>query len=288
MLIHRIFDEYDFALIDPIISEGFPESVATVPLLPAGLEDSAHLLPALIDLRALAQESRDALLEWIEQAPSPPLSALLATRADRGRIMRHLAGKLVVRLADGSRSLLRVHDPRVFAHLRWILNERQLAQMLGPIRHWHYWHVGRWRVLESPGTNTGATSLSEGQCAHLWRVDAINAFFAQHGVPEDEHEFTARARALSGCIGRAQIYGWRKRADWLAFAQLCSECHPEFDRHPRIVELIEGLDEDEADFRDAIALIDEDGRRRIADELTNRLDRPNPPTASAVRDGKTP
>lgn len=270
MLIHRIFEEYQFALVEPMTCEDFPESVDVVPLLPAGLEDCAHLLPALIDLRSLSQGRCDALLEWIERSTEPPLGALLATDADRGRTMRHLARQLVVRLADGRRSLLRHHDPRVFAHLRWILNETQLHRLLGPIRRWSYWRADQWRDVECGETqNVRTRALDPAQSDHLARVGTINEFFAQNGAPADDGEFAARARALSDFIARAQTYGWRKRSDWLAFVQLCIECHPEFDRHPRIVRLIERLGQEEADFRDAIALIDTDTRRRIADELRN-------------------
>ena len=50
---------------------------------------------------------------------------------------------------------------------------------------------------------------------------------------------------------------------------MCIECHPEFDRHPRIKRLIDHLPEDEATFCDAIALIDAETRTRIADDLRN-------------------
>ena len=153
MLLHRLPTEHSFALLDQLSVDDLPAEIHADPVIPRGLENASHLMPLMIDLRALAEVQHSALVDWLEaslqRCGESPIACWLKTQASPTRIRSHLAARLVVRSGNGERCLLRYYDPKVFAHLRWILNAAQLGELFGPVSGWTYWLDGGWR-LASP------------------------------------------------------------------------------------------------------------------------------------------
>ena len=81
---------------------------------------------------------------------------------------------------NGERCLFRYYDPKVFAHLRWILNAAQLGELFGPVSGWTYWLDGGWRLASpAPRAAGRALAIDAQQGEHLRRVAAINALLAE-------------------------------------------------------------------------------------------------------------
>ena len=272
MLLHRLPTEHSFALLDQLSVDDLPAELHADPVIPRGLENASHLMPLMIDLRALAEVQHSALVDWLEaslqRCGESPIACWLKTQASPTRIRSHLAARLVVRSGNGERCLLRYYDPKVFAHLRWILNAAQLGELFGPVSGWTCWLDGGWRHVNPPPPSAGrAPAFDAQQGEHLRRVAAINALLAELPASPDADAFERSARRLSGYIARAQRYGWRDERDWLSFGRLCLACHPDFDAHPEIRRLIERLADDEIGFADAAALLEAASLKEIADEL---------------------
>jgi hypothetical protein len=72
----------------------------------------------------------------------------------------------------------RVHDPRVFRHLRWLLTPAQMAEVMGPVHAWT-WHEplgGTWRTHHRPDAHAPfGLLLQPDQWLGLEQLGVINA-----------------------------------------------------------------------------------------------------------------
>lgn len=140
---HRTILAHDFALINALQVEPTARAdFGAMPVVPSRFEHQAHLFPVLVELRKLPDDQRVGLLDrmetWRQSRGTPYFSALLTCDDDAATLLRHLIHRIDVRLSDGSRDVLRLHDPRVFRHLPWILRPEQLSALLGNIQRWSW------------------------------------------------------------------------------------------------------------------------------------------------------
>lgn len=275
MLLHRIFDDFTHALIDQVMVEALPDEVDAAPIVPPDLENDAHLMPLLINLGTVELAQRSVFIEWYEtylaEYGDPPVAAWLKADSDQSLLMAHLARQLVARLYDRNRYLLRYYDPKVFAHLRWILTPTQMQRLFGPIRAWTYSFEGHWETVSNPDQASSAPELlSEVQSQQLSRTAAVNKVMKKTGRAKNHQDFEDQARQVSGYVFRAQAYGWAAERDWVTFATLCAVHHPYFDQHSIIKRVIHEMAHDDTNFTDAAALIDDATWQVVVEELNGK------------------
>lgn len=100
--------------------------------------------PVLVDLRNAAN-FRTQLLSQLESAP---LGLVFSSERSVEELRQHLAGWLCDHQA-GAGQLLRFHEPRMFAPLLCVLDEKKRHSLLAPGSRW-YWHDGySWREASS-------------------------------------------------------------------------------------------------------------------------------------------
>ncbi|MCZ4304010.1 DUF4123 domain-containing protein [Zoogloeaceae bacterium G21618-S1] len=279
VLIHRVVADYAIAFIDPFRVDDVPMALLPEPLVPSGFEAEAHLMPQFVHLRRFDSVQRDALLDWLE-GPSagdgaPPVLAFVSSDADDARVLNHLRRQLIIGLSGDRKCLLRYYDPKVFWHLHWILDETQRASLFGPLRQWVYWHDGLWRLSEKPlAGSRRPVPLSQRQSAQLGRVATINQVMASIELPVGATARLALAQRVDADIERAQRKGLGDEMDWIHFARLCHTCHPRFDEHPRVVDLLACLAQDECTFSDVAAAMDDMFWQGVATELAE-AEKPN-------------
>lgn len=184
---HRELAAQQYAVLNPLqLARSRWIDLPTFELLPKVLTGKAGVMPRLLDLTQLNQVQQSELLDridaWDRQNDHPFIGLLLKSAASAGRVARHLAQQLVVRAPDGSESLLRWHDPRVFRHLSWLLTTTQMRLFSGPVSAW-CWRDGsaRWRALDVAATGhvPGRMRITVEQWATISRIGVLNRAIAQ-------------------------------------------------------------------------------------------------------------
>lgn len=232
-------------------------------------------MPLCVRPRDLDAAGRAALVGWIDgvvcnRGDLPAL--LIVDSADSTeRVFAHLRRLLIVWLADGQKCLFRYFDPMVLKHLAWMLDDSQCAALLGPCSSWCYWLDGQWRRLEPAAPSAPMQLRFDARLsAQLQRIAALNAVLATQRDVIDEARRIERFRAIDGYIARAQDRGWTREKDWEAFAQLCLNCHPRFDEHPRVVDLIEQALDDESEFNDVVCAMGDAFWASVVSDMTRQ------------------
>jgi hypothetical protein len=114
---YKILAKHSFGLVDPDAIGELPEDVSGKPLVPDELASSTHLMPVLLNLRAMPEDSANALLTVLYKAHchqvNPIVNVLIETDADPDQFDRHWNSLQLVSLETGDKSWLQIHDPRV-------------------------------------------------------------------------------------------------------------------------------------------------------------------------------
>lgn len=137
---HRLFLQHEFALVDPQqVSDSSILQLPLHPLVPDGLSRHARLMPRLVQLGELRESEKLALLDractWYEAEGTPLFAALLSTNVSPELMERHWR-RVMIQGPSSRRVWVRLHDPGVFCHLRWIISQEKLAYCMGPIKLW--------------------------------------------------------------------------------------------------------------------------------------------------------
>jgi len=263
---------HDYALIDQLAVEGLPNDLPILSLVPPKLENDAHLLPLLVSLSELSKERRLEIQAQQELAvangQTPLLTTLLASAADPTKLRKHLTERLIVRLADHSKALLRYYDPRVFTQLQWMLPMQRLSALFGPIAHWTLYLDGAWQSTPASADVHGVWGVDKPTCARLERIAMINQTLAQ--LPQETR--AGKRTQLGEQIDRLLVYAqeqyrFERDEDRVAFAVHGVTVNPRFDQHATIRTLIERLAEQQQSYSDASALLDQAAWQRIAQDM---------------------
>lgn len=262
-----------FGLCDRLQASTAPEGIALTPLVPAALQKSARLMPALADLTRLKPAEHVALLSQlnVQAARADPLSlcALLQSRVAVDQVSAHLRRSLIAQ-APGGQVYFRFFDPRVLVQLQWLLSAPQLTALMGPIDAWTYYLDGQWHTLVRPDV----------PAALRWRPDARQWFAMEHMLainlligrlaPSSVHQRQEQGQAILALFSRAHAAGLRARADLEAFALHGLTIHPRFDDHPLIRALLASLAQDaDYPYQDACADLEDSDWARVRHELNS-------------------
>lgn len=153
---HRTFLAQTHAIIDPtqVAAAAFAH-LPVQPLVPAELKGCLRQPPLLVSLETLSWEERLALLDRADahlRERGRPLFCTLLACDDPARLRGHLQHLMGLWRPGSGRVWFRVHDPRVFRHLRWLLTPAQMAVVMGPVSAWT-WHEplgSTWRTHHRP------------------------------------------------------------------------------------------------------------------------------------------
>lgn len=269
---YKILARHTFCLVDPNAVGELPDSVSGKPLVPDELANSAHLMPVLLNLRAMPEESGNALLNALYEAHSqqerPVVRVLVETDADTEQFTRQWNSLQLVSLDTGVKSWLRIHDPRVLHQLWRVLTPGQRHALLGKARSISYWIAGKWVKISTsdeanPNPDQVVSSTYQGTSGWDWRrieqigiinralelLDAENPLVLQRQA-EMAEDLIARAKAL---------HGLSIPEDLVEFVFRGLSSHPLFDQHPALVKTIRrpGDPADDSTLADRLALIDE-------------------------------
>lgn len=263
---HQLLDRHAFALLDPSMVEWLPEGVVSVPIVPAKLTASEHLMPRLVTLRTLPAPVRESLLDVVyeaqRQGEQPPVTLLVDTEKDAQALAAWWNVLQVRTPSPGRKVWLRLHDPRVLHQLLRILTARQRARIFSQVDAFTYWLGDDWvtATFDVPvGDAAGPAGAADWDWPRIERIGAINR--ALHGAGVRQAGAMTRQGALAEqLIVRAALdHGLTEQADLVEFAVRGLLTRPAFDSHPAIAELIRPGDHPDDDSRlaDRLALADE-------------------------------
>lgn len=266
---------HDYALVDQLAVDSLPDDLPVLPLVPHKLEKDAHLLPLLVVLSELSQERRLELQAQQDMASAngqaPLFTTLLSSPADPNKMRLHLKERLIVRLADNAKALLRYYDPRVFAQLQWILPTQCLASLFGPITQWSVYLDDTWHSDSAPSEAHSVWLVDKPSSARLERIAMINQTLALLPLETRAGKRTQLGEQIDRLLVYAQErYGFEREADRIAFALHSISVHPQFDLHASIRTLIASLTEQQQTYSDATALLEPAAWQRIAQDLTTQ------------------
>ncbi|MFM0069573.1 DUF4123 domain-containing protein [Paraburkholderia sediminicola] len=196
----------------------------------------------------------------------PPLvCCFIDTAADTDTIRQHLAESLVLGEPTSGTVVFRYYDPRVFVHLRWILDTQQFLALMGPTTKWTYLSgAGTWVEIPSEGLPAHRLQVTEDQFRQLGRLPfvqrALEPLAAKNvAIPED------LPRLLDRQLVKAERYGLRDE-DRVPFALHGVFVAPNFDQHPQVKSIL--ADVGQMPYAEAVAEWTDDDWSRIAREST--------------------
>lgn len=279
---HRFFEHFRHLLIDATRREDIPDSWQAAPVAPVFLGNDTARCPLLVHTQALSEADRGALLDRLEAEISAGqeafVSLALATAGSGRALLSHLKGRLVVRdPVDRTPKQFRYFDPGTFLQLPDLLGAPGMAWLLGPIDAVAVPWLGEWSVHARSDYPEQDGFEFRTHWDSLQAIGVINRVLIRLPEIANQAAWQQKAAQTRQYVACARQHSLRARDDLVAFALHAWQWHPEFDRHPSIrkllAELAAATPDDELDYRELTARLDEADWTQIVQDLraeTNR------------------
>lgn len=163
----------------------------------------------------------------------PFVCAIIESDKASTRLQLHLANGLLLPKPGGGAAVFRFYDPRVFAHLRWLLRGEQLSALLGPVTRWTYLDQDAgWLSVEGAENPDQRFSVAKDQYAQIARIELVERVLSVLRTRPSPLKADA-PRLVESYLSRGEAYGLEGH-DLIAFAVHGATTSPYFDRHPRV------------------------------------------------------
>ncbi len=274
---HQFFEQYRYAIVDAGRREEIPDSWPVASIAPTFLENDTARCPLLIDCLGIPEADRNPLLDRLETETTTRdetlFSLVLATSASFKPLLKHLAQRLVIRNStDNLPRQFRYYDSGTFIQLPDVLGGAGMSWLLGPIDAVAVPWLGEWRCCRNPVDSTNPRF----DLRTLWDVllgfSVVNRVLTQLPEMPDQCEWRRKGEATRRIVAHARkTHGLDQRDDLVTFALHAWYWHPDFDRHPAVQKLLAKLatatPDDELDYRELTASLDEAAWQKIARDL---------------------
>jgi hypothetical protein len=229
-----------YVIVEPLNGKlelsNVPSVYAVGELVPDERPDLAGNAP-ILHCAEHPKEQLPVLRERAERARAsgapPVICAILECDKATHRLHHHLSARLALPKPEGGTAIFRFYDPRVFAHLRWILKPEQLGALMGPVMRWTYLDgQAGWVTVEGAKVPKDDFALTDAQYKKVTRIEIVERALEtlrSNGVAIKPD----MPSLLDAQLAKGEIYGL-SGADLLAFALHGTIVSPYFDRHPRV------------------------------------------------------
>ncbi|WP_148279251.1 DUF4123 domain-containing protein [Alloalcanivorax dieselolei] len=239
------FDDLTGAIVNPIqVPAEALKGLKPVPLAPQSLSLQAQRLPQLVWFDDIPDPLREALpkrIEYWRRKGVTLLCALVATTASVDAVTRHLQDLFFAPASDdGTVALRRFYDPRVFSHLPWILDRRQMMSVMGPINVWAWPDgSGGWQYHKNDGMfalsrpSVARLNFSQKQKVTLSRLPLINQ--VSEGLSASAPDFDQDAtffRTVDQLLSEAKEKGIVDDRDCRLYVTQAFQFGPDIHKHP--------------------------------------------------------
>ncbi|MEK6418411.1 MAG: DUF4123 domain-containing protein [Burkholderia gladioli] len=163
----------------------------------------------------------------------------LATTAAPKEVAAHCSRTMLQRDDQDRLCLLRFYDPRAFALLWPLLSHVQQQSLLGPIQAWHTLDAGARPVsrLNTMGRRDDF-ELDAAQWQAIHRHGIVNRALALHAYDQDRQPYQHEVDVAVAAALRACRYGLSDEEDEVTFVSHALSWHPEFDLHPKVLQIL--------------------------------------------------
>lgn len=240
MIDYTLLKRHTFGLVAAEHVESLPQDVAHTTLSTGILQDSATLMPSLIELSQLSEAKSIELLELmnsqINDNEVPVVSTLISTDYDLKRMQSYFAKVQICSNVKGERAWLRVHDPRVWAQLERTLKPATFTKITKPIHTWTMYFGREWVSQNPKSTSAGHQTfanlqLDDQEWAALERIGIVNRSLQELNITGHK-ESLSHSTGLDELTVRAQrTYGLNSVDELVCYVCLGWNSHPMFDTH---------------------------------------------------------
>jgi len=194
-------------------------------------------------VEALAQSVRfafeDRRPESMAEGLGQRVGGWLASSASLDEVAAHWSRLVLQRNDTGHACVLRFYDSRALALLWTIMSPMQQQAMLGPVRAWHVLDAGARPIVHLASSEARANfMLSAEQWQEIQRHGHVNRALALHARTCGRQPEPNEIKAAVAAAARAERYGLIDRDDWVAFIGHALSWHPQFDLHPKVLQLL--------------------------------------------------
>lgn len=271
---HRTMLGSRYAIINPLqVDASVWDDLPVRPIVPAAFLAHPELFPVLLALDELGNRARVGLLDrmamWECTSTYPYFSALLSSDAAADRVERHLAS-LMVHQHHGIADVLRPHDPRVFRHMQWLLDDDQKDAMLGPITGWTWREPsGAWQQMRRQRVPAAALHLRQAQWDAYARIGLLNRALAQlQGVVPGYGNDATDAASVDSLLETAlAMHHLVDPDDRCLFAEQAVRFHPRIHAHSALVSRLLQANTGQTSYVSACADLDDAAMRRFAHDM---------------------
>lgn len=163
----------------------------------------------------------------------------LASYSSLDEVAAHWSRLVLQRDDSGHACVLRFYDSRALALLWPVLSQAQQQAMLGPVRAWHVLDSGaRPSVHVASQESRGNFMLSAAQWQEIHRHGLVNRALALHAKECGRQPEPDEIEAAVAAAARAERYRLVDRNDRVAFIGHALAWHPQFDLHPKVLQLL--------------------------------------------------
>ncbi|WP_320534205.1 DUF4123 domain-containing protein [Robbsia andropogonis] len=214
--------------------------------------------PYLLELDLESTAGADALAQSVELAfddrrpqamaegMGQRIGGWLATTAAPQEVASHCSRMMLQRDDRDRLCLLRFYDPRAFALLWHVLSPVQQQSLLGPIQAWHTLDASAMPVsrLNTMGRRD-EFELDAAQWQAIHRHGIVNRALALHAYDQDRQPHQHEVDVAVAAAARARQYGLIDEEDEVKFVSHALAWHPEFDLHPKVLQILGRKADDE-------------------------------------------
>lgn len=237
-----------YGVVDASMRALVPKGVRVAPLVPRRLAGSAHLMPALVDLRSASEPEMETLIAGDDTAApelrTPLVAVMLKAKIGMAEVERRWNAMQLASPYGGGPVWLRMHDPRVLHQLFRILSRAQCRDLFGRVEAIAYRIGGEWveREMRSsaqqPGSNHANEAPAHRDWARIGRIGIVNRALQRAGT-RDAAQVDMCSEAAEEALDRAvSRYGLREAEDLTEFAFRALVCRAGFDDEPSVAAAI--------------------------------------------------
>lgn len=242
--INDLIGGHAYGVVDATVRALVPKGVRVAPLVPRRLAGSAHLMPALVDLKSARESALGALFGGTDDtAPGmkiPVVAMMLKTAIGMDEVERRWNAGQLASPENGNLLWIRMHDPRVLHQLFRIFSPAQCRHLFGRIDAITYRIGGEW-VEQKIGASTPQPRpdrANEAPAYRDWtriaRIGIVNRALRRADI-RDVAGLDICSEAAEAALDRGALrYGLLEAEDLTEFAFRALVCRPGFDEDPRV------------------------------------------------------
>ncbi|AKM04537.1 DUF4123 domain-containing protein [Burkholderia pyrrocinia] len=214
--------------------------------------------PCLVELDLAIREGVDVLVESVRVAfeDRRPMSMAeglgqrvggwLASEASLAEVAEHWSRHVLQYNEEGRPCALRFYDTRALSLIWPMLSQEQQQALLGPVKVWHALDAcAKSCAYSVPAGSRDELSLTTEQWQRIHRHGLINRALALYAMAVDRQPEPSEVVVADAAAARAAHYGLFDRDDCVAFIGNALTWHPEFDLHPKVLQLLDARTPDQ-------------------------------------------